>query len=291
MGVPVVGGGWLPIPRVNGQYYFVDSNNGNNANDGLSIDRAFSTIDYAVGLCTANRGDVIVVMPGHVETVTAAAGLDLDVAGITIVGMGQGRNRPKINFTTVTTADMDVDAANITLVNLFFDCTSIDALAGGIDVNAADFTMLDCEIELADASGQCVAAWVSDANAHRFRIERCYFHGAGDTTALIAVDTVGGDDFIIQDCIMIGYFGTTGAIRNATTNSINYVIKGNTIINRTADGDNKTIVMAAGSVGLIINNRFGLIDSISPAPITAAAGWVGGNYSAAAVGVAAGTLI
>lgn len=43
-------------------------------------------MDYANGRCTANNGDVVFVQAGHTETVTAAAGLDLDVAGVTLGG-------------------------------------------------------------------------------------------------------------------------------------------------------------------------------------------------------------
>ena len=40
---------------------------------GMSPDRPFATIDYAVGQCTASQGDIIYVMPGHAETVSAAS--------------------------------------------------------------------------------------------------------------------------------------------------------------------------------------------------------------------------
>lgn len=283
-GVAMVPG--LDFP-VTGKVYFVDSVTGSNGNDGESKDRPFATIDYAVGRCTASKGDVIVVLPGHVETVTAAAGLDLDVAGITIVGVGNGRNRPKINFTTATTADMDVDAANITIMNLFFDMTSIDALAAGIDVNSADFTMLNCEVELADASGQCVAGVVYDDAADRMRIEGCNFHGAGDTTALIAVDGAGADDVVIKGNIFNGYFGTTGAVQQATTAGVNWVIDGNYFINRTADANNLAVNLHASTVALISNNRIAVIDSTSPMPVVAAAGFVSGNYFKGAVGTGA----
>ena len=39
----------------------------------------FATIDYAVGQCVANRGDIIYVLPGHVETISTATSLALDL--------------------------------------------------------------------------------------------------------------------------------------------------------------------------------------------------------------------
>src|SRR3990167_8350785 len=55
---------------------------------GGTYHRPFSTIDYAIGRCVASRGDVIMVMPGHAENVTAAAGITMDVAGVALIGLG-----------------------------------------------------------------------------------------------------------------------------------------------------------------------------------------------------------
>ena len=115
------------------------------------------------------------VKAGHTETVTAAAGLALDVAGITIIGLGNGSNRPTVNFTTAVGADMDVDAANITISNFLFT-GGIDALTGIIDVNAADFSMINCETR--DVTGQMTDCIVADANADRMLIDGWAHRGA-----------------------------------------------------------------------------------------------------------------
>jgi hypothetical protein len=77
--------------------FWVDSNG--TANGDGTFARPYSTIDAAVGNCTADNGDMILVKAGHVETVSAAGGLACDVAGISIIGLGNGKNRPRINFT------------------------------------------------------------------------------------------------------------------------------------------------------------------------------------------------
>ncbi len=49
------------IPVLNtygGDVYWVHSGTGSNGNKG-SFDRPFSTIDYAVGRCTADQGDIL----------------------------------------------------------------------------------------------------------------------------------------------------------------------------------------------------------------------------------------
>src|SRR5262245_44934865 len=123
-------GGTGPLVLADGRFapgnvFFVQStqsNAGDSAGHGQTPDAPFSTIDYAVGQCTANQGDIIVVLPGHVEVVTAAGGLALDVAGIRIVGLGEGDLKPRVNFTTADTADCNVDADDITVEGLVFRC-------------------------------------------------------------------------------------------------------------------------------------------------------------------------
>src|SRR3990167_10072931 len=91
-GMPVLGGG--SIPATTGTYYFVDSATGNNTNSGKDPNEAVASIDTAIGLCTASKGDIIIVMPGHAETTTGE--ITADVIGITILGLGFGRSRPTI---------------------------------------------------------------------------------------------------------------------------------------------------------------------------------------------------
>lgn len=231
-----------------GSVFWVDSNNGGNGNKG-TYDRPFASIDYAVGRCTPNKGDIIMVKPGHVETVTAAGGLDLDVAGIAIVGMGTGSNRPTVNFTTVVGADMDVDAANITVMNFLFT-GGIDALTGPIDVNAADFTMLNCETR--DVTGQATDFIVTDANANNFLISGWKHLGAAAAGADTAISIVGGNDWAIENFEIYGNFAVAG-IENVTTAANRVRIGGGTEPSYiwTENAADVAITMVAASTGFI----------------------------------------
>src|SRR3990167_8953647 len=85
----------LPLATIfGGNIYWVNSNTGANTGKGTR-ERPFATLDYAIGRCTANNGDIIMVMPNHAETITGAGGLTFDVAGITVIGMGSYNNRPR----------------------------------------------------------------------------------------------------------------------------------------------------------------------------------------------------
>lgn len=105
----------------------------------------FATLDYAIGRCTASRGDVIMIKPGHAENVASAGAITFDVAGVAIVGLGVGSLRPTFTFTTATTADIAVSAANVSVQNCIF-ASNFENVADCFDVvSAAEFTVEYCE--------------------------------------------------------------------------------------------------------------------------------------------------
>ena len=118
---------------------------GANGNKG-TFDAPFSTIDYAIGRCTANRGDIIFVKPGHAETVSTATALALDVAGVAIVGLGFGDNRPTLTLDTATTATIGVTAANMSMQNMIITANFADIVSAFTLGAAAYFSLDRCTI-------------------------------------------------------------------------------------------------------------------------------------------------
>lgn len=70
-----------------GDVFYCDPTNGDDENDGTTVDTAKATMNAAIGLCTADAGDVIVRLPGT-ETVTET--IEFDVGGITVVAADYG---------------------------------------------------------------------------------------------------------------------------------------------------------------------------------------------------------
>jgi hypothetical protein len=249
-GMPILGGGRF---MTTGNVFFVDSGNtakgGDNPAKGTSPDTPFLTIDFAIGRCTANNGDVIFVMPGHTENVTAAAGIDFDVAGISCIGLGSGAVRPTITLDTATTADIDIAAANILLENLVF-VGDIDALAAPIDVDAADFTMINCEMR--DSGTKNTVRWIlGDAGADRMKIINCINRGT-DTAGNTAWITLNGsDEPIIKDCKSNGNFSAAN-IEVITAAITDGLITGNHLENANASDVN--IEGLSASTGWISHN-------------------------------------
>lgn len=246
--------------------------------------RPFATIAGALAQCLAGRGDVIFVKPGHAETISGAAGIALSVSNVSIVGIGAGNTRPSITFGTATTAQMTVTAAGVSLSNFLLDMTGFDAIVSGLSVTAADFSLLGCDVVLANATNQATTGLTTTAAADRLTIDSCRFRGTTDAGTVAALTIVGGDGHQISNNYFQGaYTSGTGAISNITTAMTNALIKNNNIANATA-GSTKALTAVAGSTGMLSDNRYQILSGT--APVTAAGmSWVGANYYAASVGV------
>lgn len=217
-GVPVLPG--IGNNVYSGNVFWVDSTSTQKADGagGGSYDQPFATINFASTQCTDNKSDVILVKPGHIETVTAAAGLDFNVAGITVIGLGTGSDRPTIRFTTATTADMNIDASNITMVNFIFEAR-VELLAAPIDVNATDTTFINIETRDIDGVGSCTNFIVCDANADRLLIDGHRHIGtstSGTWSPISVVSLTGGDDIIIRNINYYGNFDYAGIMVTGT---------------------------------------------------------------------------
>lgn len=253
------GGFYVVSDRViypSGSIFWVHSGTGTNgAGYGQNPDAPLASLDYAVGLCTASKGDVIVAMPGHAETVSAAAGLDLDVAGITIIGVGNGSLQPTVTLDTANTADIDVDAANITVEGIHFIANFQD-IAAAIDVNADDFTLRKCRFSEAGTNLNALI-WVQDAAAggsDRITIEDCLVITPDNTNTHFINFAGTGTGHVIRRNVLIGDWGTA-CIGGAGV--ITYcVVADNYISNQAADADT-CINLAATATGIVANNRVG----------------------------------
>jgi hypothetical protein len=117
---------------------------GSDGNKG-TIDAPFSTLAYAISQCVANRGDYIYIKPGHAESVASATALPFNKAGVTIIGLGSGTNRPTFTFTTANTATIPVSADNITVRGILFVGNFLSIASTFTLTTAADFWIDGCE--------------------------------------------------------------------------------------------------------------------------------------------------
>lgn len=209
----------ITLGRARKPIHYVDSN-ATGTGTGKSWTNAFTTLVAAIAASEAEAS--FMVAPMHVETVIAAAGL-VPKAGQTFIGFGNSGRCPQVNFTTAAGADMDIDVAGVTFINFRFT-GSIDALTGPIDVNAADFTMIDCITE--DASGvQATDFIVVDANGDRLRLIRWTHKGDAAAGADTAISFLGADQVVIEDPWIDGNFAVA-AIENVSAAATGCAIYG-----------------------------------------------------------------
>lgn len=215
---------------------------GSDGNKG-TFDAPFATIDYAIGQCTANRGDIIFVKANHAETITAASGITADVAGVAIVGLGSGTDRPELTFGTATGASIVVSAANVSFVNL--SCIgNIDGLTQPFDVQATD-CYIDVEWRDTSATVEAVRAILTTAAADRLTVKLKYRGQTGGDACVNAVRLVGADGADIE----IDFYGkaSTSVVEFVTTACTNVNVRGYIYNSGTTDGSKNVVDTVTGS--------------------------------------------
>ena len=276
-GLPLVGSG--PI-FTTGKVYFVSSVTGSNGNDGLSPDRPWSTVDYAIGRTTANQGDHIIVMPNHAETSTNTAGFwAFDVAGITAIGIGHYNQRPRLLLDAGTTASVTVSAADVKLKNF-------EIASGTADVtNAIDVTAVGLWLDEIEFNDNVVdenffvavdAAGTTDGEVDGLTLTNCRYVTADANAQQFVRLAADVTKFQFHRNLMVSETtATEAAIECATGKDLKLChITWNMLSNKGGDGwvfiSNDTA--SPNNSGVIAHNRFGHADTTTAHAI----GTVGG---------------
>lgn len=188
-GVPVLGGASNPIL---GSVFFVDSATGSDGNLGTEPSKAFATLDYAIGKCTANKGDTIYVMPNHAETITGAGGITADVAGISIIGIGSYNQRPRFLMDGATTVTFLVSADDVTVRNMVFAGGHSDIVTC-FNVTGKGCWIDQCEFEQNTTDENfltCIKATGGANTADGLRVTNCYMYQI-DASTVAFIHTIG----------------------------------------------------------------------------------------------------
>ncbi len=231
------GGDFLVIDQgiTTGDVYFVDSNTGSdNLGAGRSPQTPTATLQYAIdNFATLAQGDIIYCMVNHAETATTDVDLfDLDVAGISVIGLGVGSKRPTFTLShqdaTVVISAPHCRLSNVRLIGNaeeLVTCLEIDA---GGDNSRID----NCYIGDTSSALDMVIAIAVAADADRLIIENNHISinvgGEGEE----GINFAGGsDETIIRDNIMVGDWKTGGGIEASGAASANILIVDNVVSN------------------------------------------------------------
>jgi len=250
-----------PIDRkpllTSGRTFYVDSTHANAADAtgaGYSWELPCATVDYAVGLCTHDSGDVIYVAAGHAEALSAASGVDVDVRGVKIIGLGHGETRPLFTFDTDADADFKLAEDSTWIENLVFKA-GVDALTGPIEVTGTDCMIKDCEWQDVAGSYQATDVIVTVNDADRLTIDGYRHLGDSAAGADSAIALIGADDCVIKNCEIYGNFAV-GAIDCRTTASNRIRIHDCQIWTENGDADIAIVDTVTASTGIMGPNIF-----------------------------------
>ena len=258
----------LPLTQAHpGEVFWVNSSSvlakggvgGSDGNPGTYL-RPFSTITYALTKCTANRGDVIMVMPGYTENIAAAAGETWNVAGVAIVGLGSGSLRPQLSFTAAAATHV-ISAANMSFVNIQWVANFAD-VAVGLDVSGVDgLSFESCWFTEAGANLNYVDVVDLATGADDISFNRCVWIG-GDASNDSFITGVAHSGFYMEDCILnanvaqaavVGLVDSTGNVTNMRIRNCDF--------RSNVDGALFLDFNGAANGGVVTNCNFSSIDT------------------------------
>jgi len=252
-------GGMFSIIDINkhpGNVWFVNSATGINSDGyGQNPDAPFDTIDYAIGKCTANNGDIIYVMPGHIETITGTD-ITVDIAGVSIIGLGKGSLMPQIKHNHAD-AEVSIAADNVTWTGIRHsaDVTGVKVaieIEDGVD--NCTITGNKFDVVLTGTDEFLVSIRTNDASNFASIEDNDIDMGLGGAVSAIsfAKDT---DSTVVRNNRIQGDY-STACINGLTALSTKLLIEKNLLINGgSADlGTEPAIELVTGSTGTIRDN-------------------------------------
>jgi len=224
-------------------------------------EKLLTSLNAAMNLCAANRGDTVYVLPGHVEDLadTSSSGaIDLDVAGINVIGLGSGSLQPRIDFNHAD-SDFLIGANNITIENIRFDAT-VTGVKLGVAIEAAvtGTTIRGCRFSVeTTTTDEFLIAINLLAGCNDTTIEFCEIDmGLGG--AATGIKLVGASDRVrIRDCEIVGDY-SQACIAGITTLSTGVRIERNLLVNGNANalGTVEVIELLTGTLGIIRDNTW-----------------------------------
>jgi hypothetical protein len=252
---------------------------GSNGNPG-TFNAPFGTLAFAVTSCTANRGDIIFIKPGHAETISTATALAFDIAGIAIVGLGTGTKRPTFTLDTAATTTIAVSADNISISNCRFIGNFLGITSAFTVAAAAYFTIDNCSFT--DTSAilgflSAVKTTVS-TNSDFLQVSNCFIKSDATTKSvapIVVLNTMTGltltDNVVIQT---VAQNNVSQFLSHAALVMTAALITGNKVYSVNTDSATGAFLVTTSATtgsGIIQNNVVRGLDVAGALMITAAA--------------------
>ena len=161
-----------------------------------------STLNAGLARCRSGKGDVVIVLPGHTETVSTADFYTSLVAGTRIIGVADMYSglMPVLNF-TATASTFLLDVANVQISGLKFT-VGIDEVVNFVNVSGAGCRIDNCYFQVGTASTMDMdTAIIVATGATDCVITNNRFVGTSTAvnTNIISVTGTGVNNFVISN--------------------------------------------------------------------------------------------
>lgn len=236
------------IPLLNeytGKIFFVaNAAQGGSDSQKGNYNEPFLTIDHALSQCSDNNGDIIFLMPQFGLTISAASQLNIEVAGVSIIGLGQGTSRPAFVFDTSTSASILITAANVTIENV----VGYAGLAALTQPFRCIGNNVWLDIEWQDVSSVKTAATAITLTAVIGAYIKLKYVGFIDATALVAAVKLNGCSNVI---IISDFYGipSTAWVQFVTAASKNVNVFGYMYTSGTTNQTKDVVDTITGTTG------------------------------------------
>lgn len=246
----------------------------------------YTTLAAALNVCRANRGDVIITLPGHVENVTTTPTFK---AGVTVLGIGNGDERPTFTWTTAA-SQWAVTVNNVRFENCVLNLagTAATATTKAIVATGTSFQLVSNRIIMGASSTQQATIGIEyGTGADNALFDSNDVFATSDSAVVSCLKIVAAiKKFRMVDNIMeVGMSATTAGLVSMTTAPVDVLIARNSISN-TITNSTKAFVGIAAATGQVNDNRLFITNATGGATAIGTPGSMGfdENYGCATNG-------
>lgn len=230
-------------------------------NDAFLVQNLVTTLAAGVARARAGFGDFVVVLPGHVETVSDATTFSgALVAGVKIVGVGRGSTMPTFTFTGAGT--WAVNKADVMIAGIRIQSATSGNPGTAITVTGADFGFYNNDVIVGNAgAGFTVNIIQVSAGGDRADISgntaRHTVTGGG-SGPFVDIQAVANDIRVSDNELIHGAGAAVGLIRVGAVAAVGLKILRNTLYNTTAVSTVCIQLGAAANDGVAAYNNMGV---------------------------------
>lgn len=228
-----------------------------------------ATLNAGLQRCRSGHNDIVIVLPGHAENVSAADFFSSLVAGTQIVGVAPFRSTlmPTLTF-TATAATFLLDVANVSVSGIKF-AVGIDAVVNFVTVSAAGCRIDGCYFQTGTSSSLDAATPVIvAAGADDFVVVNSVFSGTSTAVNTNCISVTGAVNGFVcaQNDFDVQISGATAGVIEFSAAATQFRVSRNNIVNRRG-----TAAVAirwsdtANLAGIISENNLGFTADITAA--------------------------